>query len=72
MRLAVARWGEFGHVSGVRNTPFDGMSEVAAGQSPLSTHTSWMLEDVQEISPGNLSVGWEIESGGMYVPGMEV
>ena len=53
------------HVSCVRNTPVDGGSEVAAGQSPLSTN-------VEEISPGNLSVGWEIESGWMYVPGSVV
>ena len=31
-----------------------------------------MLEDVEEISQGNFSVGWEIESGEMYVQGSVV
>ena len=54
-----------GHVSGVKNTTVVDVTEVAAG---LSTHTGGGSEDVVEISPENLSLGWEIESVGMYGP----
>ena len=51
----------------VRNTTVDGVMEVVATQLPVNTYTSHVL-DHMEISPENLSGGWEIESGGIDVP----